>query len=109
MLNLLSNARDAIQEKARMPRYAGYPGRIYIETVIENKKIIVRVEDSGIGIKPENMNKIFTPFFTTKPPGQGTGLGLAIVYGIITEMKGTIEVFSEYEKFTNILLTFPKI
>ena len=109
MLNLVSNARDAVEEKASMSRYAGYHGRIYIETAIENKKIIVKVEDNGIGIKPENMQKIFTPFFTTKPPGQGTGLGLAIVYGIITEMKGTIEIFSEFEKFTNILLTFPKI
>jgi PAS domain S-box-containing protein len=109
ILNLISNARDAVEEKAMMTRNAGYSGRIYIETAIENRKVIVKVEDNGIGIKLENQQKIFTPFFTTKPPGQGTGLGLAIVYGIITEMKGTIEVFSEYEKFTNILLTFPKI
>ncbi|MCU0370991.1 MAG: PAS domain S-box protein [Bacteroidales bacterium] len=109
MMNLISNARDAVEEKGRMKQYADMSKHIVIKSYVDNQKIIILVEDNGIGITTENQAKLFTPFFTTKPPGQGTGLGLAIVYAIVTEMKGSIKVFSESENFTKILLTFPKI
>jgi signal transduction histidine kinase len=57
--------------------------------------ITVQIEDTGVGIAHENMKKIFTPFFTTKPIGKGTGLGLAIIYGIIKMHRGQITVQSE--------------
>ena len=58
-------------------------------------QVCISVIDNGVGISPENMEKVFTPFFTTKPVGKGTGLGLSICFGIISEMGGTMEVKSE--------------
>jgi C4-dicarboxylate-specific signal transduction histidine kinase len=109
MMNLISNARDAVEEKGKLKQYAGMSKKIIIRSYIENQKIVILVEDNGIGITAENQSKLFTPFFTTKPPGQGTGLGLAIVYAIVSEMKGTIKVISENEKFCKFFLTLPKI
>jgi PAS domain S-box-containing protein len=109
IMNLVSNSRDAVEEKAALPHYTGLKKLISIHTYTEDSKIIIIVEDNGIGIQSENLPKVLTPFYTTKPPGQGTGLGLPIVYGIVTEMKGTVEISSEPEKFTQIRLTFPKL
>ena len=67
------------------------------------------VEDTGHGIEPENQEKIFEPYFTTKEKGKGTGLGLATVYGIIKEHKGEIRVASESEKGTRFDLYLPVI
>ncbi|MBW1957457.1 MAG: hypothetical protein JRI63_02830 [Deltaproteobacteria bacterium] len=91
MLNLFNNAMDAILEKqgtsgGKMIIKAG-PG--------ENNTVEISVKDNGCGIMPENLNKIFTPFFTTKPVGKGAGLGLSVCYGIIGNMLGTMEVSSE--------------
>jgi signal transduction histidine kinase len=109
IMNLVSNSRDAVEEKAALPQYTGLKKLISIRTYTEDSKIIIIVEDNGIGIQAENLSKVLTPFYTTKPPGQGTGLGLPIVYGIATEMKGSVEISSEPEKFTQIRLTFPKL
>jgi signal transduction histidine kinase len=54
----------------------------------------IRVKDTGEGIPPENMDKIFNPFFTTKQPGEGTGLGLSVTFGIVKEHGGEIRVES---------------
>jgi two-component system NtrC family sensor kinase len=91
ILNLFNNAMDAILEKhgtsgGKMIIKAG-PG--------ENNTVEILVKDNGCGISPENLNKIFTPFFTTKPVGKGAGLGLSVCYGIIGNMLGTLEVSSE--------------
>lgn len=67
----------------------------------------VRVKDTGTGISPENMEKIFTPFFTTKEPGKGVGLGLAISYGIIEQHGGKIEVESAPGKGTTFTVSLP--
>jgi two-component system NtrC family sensor kinase len=53
------------------------------------------VSDNGCGISPDNLAKVFSPFFTTKPVGEGTGLGLSVCYGIIESMGGTMEVKSD--------------
>jgi signal transduction histidine kinase len=84
-VNLLLNAIEAIKEK----------GKITISSKIENNIILVSIKDEGCGIPLTNQNKIFTPFFTTKPVGSGIGLGLATTYGIIKAHKGKITFESE--------------
>jgi signal transduction histidine kinase len=69
--------------------------------------IELSISDNGIGIPKENMDKLFTPFFTTKPVGEGTGLGLSIIYDIITKHHGTITVESELGKGTTFKVSLP--
>ncbi|MCX7680362.1 MAG: ATP-binding protein [Anaerolineae bacterium] len=94
-LNLISNARSALNE--RFP--AADPNKkltIRIEEVHKEGRRYVRTSfhDRGIGIPPQNLSHIFTPFFTTKRPGEGTGLGLSVSYGIVKDHGGVIEVES---------------
>jgi two-component system, NtrC family, sensor kinase len=96
--NLLLNARDAIP--------AG--GSIRICTVpSEDHSLMVEVSDSGIGIAPENVAKIYDPFYTTKGVGRGTGLGLAVSYGIVQEHSGHISVESAPGRGTTFRITLP--
>jgi signal transduction histidine kinase len=67
--------------------------------------ITAEIQDTGIGIPPENMTKLFTPFFTTKPIGKGTGLGLAIIYGIVKMHQGQISVQSEVGRGTTFVIS----
>ena len=98
IMNLLVNAGHAIEQK----------GIITITTRIENQQTILSIEDTGKGIKAENMSHLFDPFFTTKPIGQGTGLGLSISYDIIVEKhKGKIEVESTLGVGTTFTITLP--
>jgi signal transduction histidine kinase len=71
-----------------------------------DKKIILEIEDTGIGIKKENLGKIFEPMFTTKEPGKGTGLGLFVVKQIIDDYNGKIKVHSEPGKGTTFIIRF---
>ncbi len=83
-------------------------GKLTIEVEIDKKDsnlVSIKIEDTGVGISPENLKKIFTPFFTTKP--QGTGLGLSISKKIVKEHNGTIEVNSEVGKGTLFIVKFP--
>ncbi len=88
-LNLLVNAAQAISE--------GHADRNEIRLTVRRRgaNVAVEVRDTGCGIPPENRRRIFDPFFTTKPVGIGTGLGLAICHGIVTSLRGEIEVESE--------------
>jgi len=86
--NLLKNAIDAMPEK----------GEIEIILEDDENNVIFRVKDSGAGIKSENLDKIFEPFYTTKGIGKGTGLGLATAYGIVKMHKGKITVESNTDK-----------
>lgn len=98
-LNILNNARQAIE--GFRPK-----GSIMITTEGVGDTICVVIQDDGPGISPENLKKIFNPFFTTKEVGKGTGLGLSLCYGIIQEHGGKIEVRSnpgEGAAFTIIL------
>jgi hypothetical protein len=96
-LNLFLNARDA------MP--AG--GTLKIRTWSEDDAARIEVSDTGDGIPPEYLARIYDPFFTTKGPKKGTGLGLSVSYGIVREHGGNIEVTSKLGKGTAFLLTFP--
>jgi two-component system, NtrC family, sensor kinase len=96
--NLIINARDAM--------FAG--GEIVLTTSIEDDdKVVIEVSDTGSGIEPENLTKIYDPFFTTKGVGSGTGLGLAVSYGIVQEHAGTIQATSEVGEGTTFRLVFP--
>ena len=109
VMNLLSNARDAVDEKGKQLKGSDYRKQIRITTVRSEKTISLVMEDNGTGIPEENLEKVFNPFFTTKPPGHGTGLGLAMVYGIVTEMKGSVEIESKLNTFTIIKIVLPGI
>ncbi|MCC6396349.1 MAG: PAS domain-containing sensor histidine kinase, partial [Bacteroidetes bacterium] len=70
-------------------------------------EFILEVEDSGDGIQPENLEKLFTPFFTTKGEGKGVGLGLAVVYGIVRGHGGDIDVNTKVGEGTTFRVTLP--
>lgn len=95
--NLILNARDAIPES----------GTIAIKTFNEGNELLIEIADSGTGIAPENMAKIYDPFFTTKGVGRGTGLGLAVSYGIVQEHSGQISVDSAPGRGTTFRIGFP--
>ncbi|MBI3698627.1 MAG: PAS domain S-box protein [Acidobacteria bacterium] len=96
-LNLFLNARDA------MPK----GGMLTVRTAAPNGTVRVDVADTGEGIAPENLNRIYDPFFTTKSRQKGTGLGLAVTYGIIREHSGAIAVESKPGVGTYFRLEFP--
>ena len=73
------------------------------------KAVEIRVRDNGTGIPPEIRDKLFQPFFTTKPTGKGTGLGLSITYDIITQQHGgAIAVDSTFGEFTEFTIRLPR-
>lgn len=80
-LNLFLNARDAMASG----------GWLTIATRLDGNEVVAQVSDTGAGIPPEHLARIYDPFFTTKPMGQGTGLGLSITYGIVREHEATIQ------------------
>lgn len=105
IFDVINNARYAIEKKFRKQG-----GLISIKTryAQANDVIELSISDNGIGIPKEDMDKLFTPFFTSKPAGIGTGLGLSIIYDIITKHRGTVEVESELGKGTTFTISLPK-
>ncbi|MGH9219818.1 MAG: sensor histidine kinase, partial [Vicinamibacterales bacterium] len=95
-LNLFLNARDA------MPK----GGWLSVRTREEGGQAVVEVADTGNGIAPEHLARIYDPFFTTKAMGQGTGLGLSITYGIVREHEATIQCDSTTGKGTRFEIRF---
>ncbi|MEW6194797.1 MAG: [Fe-Fe] hydrogenase large subunit C-terminal domain-containing protein [Bacteroidota bacterium] len=98
-LNLITNACEALESSEIKI--------VNINLKIAQDKLYAEIIDTGCGIPAENINKVFTPFFTTKKMGKGTGLGLAITYGIIKMHKGDIKVRSVVGKGTNFTITLP--
>lgn len=106
-LNLLSNARYAVEERGRKYAPPGYVKKIEISCNRVNNRCEIKVRDNGTGIPKRHLDKIFDPFFTTKEAGKGTGLGLAIVYGIVEKHGGYVEVASKLGEGTTFSVYLP--
>ena len=91
VLNLINNAFYAVDEKKKKMG-DDYEATVSLSTKKEKDKIEIRVKDNGNGIPQKVLDKIFQPFFTTKPTGQGTGLGLSLSYDIIKAHGGELRV-----------------
>ncbi len=108
LLNIMSNARYALNK--RYPE-ANPDKRIYIhgEQVIHNNKGFIRLTiiDYGTGIEHDIMDRLFDPFFSTKPTGEGTGLGLSISHGLIMENNGFLRISSELGHSTSLIIDLP--
>jgi signal transduction histidine kinase len=107
ILNLITNAFYAVTEKNKlMPD--GYEPTITVRTKRINDKVEVRVKDNGTGIPQKALDKIFQPFFTTKPTGQGTGLGLSLSYDIVTKGHGgELKVETKEGEYTEFSIILP--
>ena len=88
LLNLLSNGFYAARERQRAEATSGFEPTLFVSTRELNDAVEIRVRDNGIGIPPDIKDRLFQPFFTTKPTGQGTGLGLSMSYDIVTQQHG---------------------
>lgn len=98
LMNLIVNAAQAMGPER---------GTITLSNGVEGERVWVEVSDTGSGIAPDSLQKIFDPFYTTKPVGQGTGLGLSLSYGIIKKHRGEISVRSELGIGTTFRVELP--
>lgn len=100
LFNLIRNAIYAVEEAKRIQ------GLLSVILKIQKDKIIIEIEDNGIGISQDKLARIFEPYYTTKPEGAGTGLGLVIVKELTERMKGTVSVKSVMGEGTTFILEF---
>jgi two-component system, NtrC family, sensor kinase len=108
-LNLFGNGFYAANKRARAPADSGFRPVLRVATRDAGDVVEVKVRDNGIGIPSGIRDKLFQPFFTTKPTGEGTGLGLSISYDIVTQQHGgTISVDSEEGVFTEFTVRLPR-
>jgi len=108
IINIVHNACYAAVTKHKESGWAFTP-TVSVTTNNRDAVVEIRIRDNGTGIVPEIREKIFNPFFTTKPSGQGTGLGLSLTHDIIVgQHRGTLEVQSEPGVYTEFLITLPK-
>ena len=97
IIALANNSIDAMPEG----------GKLTFRALAETNRVVIEIQDTGLGIEPENVSKIFEPFFTTKEVGKGTGLGLADCYGIVTEHGGRLSVRSNVGVGTTFTIFLP--
>ena len=108
-LNLIGNGFYAANKRRRTLNDGAFRPALTVTTRDLGKAVEVTVRDNGFGIPDDIRDKLFQPFFTTKPPGEGTGLGLSISYEIVTkEHGGTISVASEVGAFTEFIVSLPR-
>jgi signal transduction histidine kinase len=106
LLNLINNAFYAVYERSKLNE-PGYFPQVTLTTLSAEKAITIVVHDNGNGIPEEIKEKIFQPFFTTKPTGQGTGLGLSMAYDIIKAHEGTLVVESTEGEGSAFIISLP--
>jgi signal transduction histidine kinase len=109
LLNLISNGFYAATKRKEHDSSDSYEPTLTAATKNLGDKVEIRIRDNGRGIPPEIRDKMFNPFFTTKPAGEGTGLGLSITHDIIVKQhSGSIEVDTLPGEFTEIKITLPR-
>ncbi|MEM9540378.1 MAG: ATP-binding protein [Cyanobacteria bacterium P01_E01_bin.42] len=111
-INLIDNACYALETKYKAGNGAKTPEEspaLWLTTENQDKAVVIRIRDNGEGIPEDILNRLFTPFFTTKPIGEGTGLGLFLTRNIIIEQhQGQLQVESEFGKYAEFIITLPK-
>ena len=106
ILNLITNAFYAITEKKKQ-QPTGYEPTVIVNTKMINDKVEIRVADNGNGIPQKILDKIFQPFFTTKPTGKGTGLGLSLSYDIVKAHGGELKVETKEDEGSEFIIVLP--
>ncbi len=108
-LNLVGNACFAMDEKRRMVEQDNgtYQPALWLKTERTGDEIVIRIRDNGTGIPPDSMDKIFNPFYTTKPSGTGVGLGLSLCSDVVRQHGGSITAESEPGEFTEMTVRLP--
>ena len=109
MLNLFNNAFYAVNEKKKQQQN-GFQPTVQVTTSRLKSVIEIKVQDNGIGIPEKVLEKIYQPFFTTKPTGEGTGLGLSLSYDIITKGHGgELKVETEEGQGSEFIIQLPDL
>ena len=109
LLNLFSNGFYAARERQRTGAMPDFEPTLHVSTRDLDNAVEIRVRDNGIGIPAEIKDRLFQPFFTTKPPGEGTGLGLSMSYDIITQQHGgSISVDSKVGEYSEFTVRLPR-
>jgi signal transduction histidine kinase len=106
ILNLFTNAFYAVNER-KNAQGNGYEPTVYVSTKKNGKAIEITIGDNGNGIPQKILDKIFQPFFTTKPSGEGTGLGLSLSYDIVNAHGGELKVITEEGVGTKFIICLP--
>ncbi len=112
ILNLINNAFYATSQPSKGGLSDFDPGKtptVWVKTKRENNKILISVRDNGNGIPSNIVDKIFQPFFTTKPTGQGTGLGLSLSYDIVKAHGGEIKVDTKEGVGSGFIISLPLV
>ena len=110
LLNLISNGFHAAMKRKAEATGGGYDHVLKATTRNLGDSVEIRIRDNGTGIPPDIKDKMFNPFFTTKPTGEGTGLGLSISHDIIVKQHGgSIEVDTQPGEFTEIKMILPRV
>jgi signal transduction histidine kinase len=108
ILNLINNAFYTVNERAKLQStLGGYTPQVIVTTKKLNDKVEIKIKDNGNGIPEKILDKIFQPFFTTKPTGQGTGLGLSLAYDIVKAHGGEIKVTTRQGEGSEFILELP--
>jgi signal transduction histidine kinase len=108
-LNLISNGFYAVTKRKIEIGHSGFDPIVSATTKNLGHAVEIRIRDNGVGIPAEVREKMFNPFFTTKPAGEGTGLGLSMSHDIIVKQHGgTIDVATEPGQFTEFIITLPR-
>jgi len=106
IVNLVNNAFYAVNEKQKQ-NISGYEPTVILTTAKHNGKIEIKVKDNGNGMPQKILDKIFQPFFTSKPTGQGTGLGLSLAYDIVKAHGGEIKVETREGEGSEFIVQLP--